>query len=155
MPFQLRKTGCCGMLEIEDISEKSTPEAVVDGILKTLHGNTDGWKREKPFITFTSVEVRKQEDHVGDIEPGYGRALADYIEQEGYGTVYRDVPLGTNYTKNVLKIWVWYPNYEALSRRYEMVRDRRTPEQKKVDLVAELMDNAINEYVLYYEQNRL
>jgi hypothetical protein len=113
MSFGLRTTSCCGLLELADISEKSSPDQVVDGLLAELYRNTSAWLKQKPFILFTGVVERAMSDHVG-ADTGYGEALASYIEANDLGTVFAQIPTGVNWTHNTIQIWIWYPNYVTL-----------------------------------------
>lgn len=117
--FRLRETGCCGMLELEDISAKERPEQVIDGMLSALQGITGGFSHLKPFITFTSVVKRVTGDHASNREDDYGLALANYITQNDLGTVHDSIPEARNWTGNYIKIWVWTLNYPALRARHE------------------------------------
>jgi hypothetical protein len=125
MAFQLRSTGCCGVLEIVDISRVKTSADVITGILRTLRENTWSWGQPKPFIYFTSVPPaeRRKGDHAtmeGGRQGDYGTELADYIEQEGLGTVIRTIEPRKNYTGNPIKLWIWTDiNYPELQKRYQ------------------------------------
>jgi len=119
--FQLRTTGCCGVLEMEDISTQAGPKEVLDGLAGQLRANCSDWEREKPFVLFTSVVQRVTGDHVdtfGNRHDDYGLALADYLEQNDLGTVNRTIEPKPNYTRNPIKIWIWTPNYEKMKELY-------------------------------------
>jgi hypothetical protein len=119
LAFRLRTTGCCGMLEMEDISRKGTPAEVIDGMLEAIQENTNDFSTKRPFITFTTVVDRYTGDHASWRRDDYGQALADYIEAEGLGEVFRDCPVRNNYTGNAIKIWIWMPDYRALEARFD------------------------------------
>lgn len=131
MAFQLRTTGCCGVLEIEDISLKKTAAEVIEGILEQLCYNTASWRRGKPFIYFTGVVNHQVGNHAtyagGRRDNNYAEELAQYIEQNKLGTVIRTIEPRANYTGNLLKPYIWTDiNYQALSERYQRMQEKKT-----------------------------
>ena len=68
-----------------------------------------------PFIIFTGVVERMVKDHVSDRTDDYGQALADFIITNNLGTVTAS-EARRNRGINVIRVWVWEPNYEALNQ---------------------------------------
>lgn len=118
----LNKTKCCGVMEIDDLSAASSPEAALKALtsaIKTGFEHPDPWgfggKKtfHVPYILFTGVIARKIPDHASDRKDNYGEALATYIEQNNLGTVVRSLDRA-NWTGNLLRVWIWHPDYETL-----------------------------------------
>lgn len=111
----VRETGCCGVLELVDISTIIKPEDVVKKTLEEMVHLTRTFSRRKPFIYFTSVVKRAIEDHASDRKDDYGLALAAHIEEHQLGEVVSTLPERANFSGNVIKMWLWVPDYDALA----------------------------------------
>ena len=109
MPFEIRATGCCGMQELVDISEKKDPEEV----LKSSINELIRWHR--PFLIFTGVVKRTVTDHASARLDNYGQAFVDYIKENDLGDVVASRPR-KNISGNTLVVWVWTPDWRNLYR---------------------------------------
>ena len=111
-------TNCCGILELIDISTEQTPEGVLKAVMKEIRECTtrsDGTRKVRPFIYFSGVVDRVCNDHVlNPCKGNYGQALADYIIAQGLGQIVA-TPEAQNWTENMLKMWVWLPDYTTLA----------------------------------------
>lgn len=114
--MEVRSTGCCAVKELVDISTEPTPEAVLREAIHShdLPNRKYYTKGQSPFIFFTSVVERHAKDHTPSMSDTYGQDLADYIKQERLGEVITTLPPQLNYTGNIVKVWLWMPNYGAL-----------------------------------------
>lgn len=127
--MNVRETGCCGMLELVDISTFSTPNDMVDGALNGIASLTNTFRVRRPFVIFTG-RIRGTSDHVSLRPDNYGQLLADYIDAEKLGTVVSTLPEAINgRTGNTIKAWFWVPDYPALSARWNarMAREVKPP----------------------------
>lgn len=130
--MRITNTGCCGVLELVDISTASGPAEVIDFVAKNhVHFKTMAEGRFRPYATFTGVIQRHARDHVdgtGKRPDDYGTALADYITLNNLGTVIDAVPPQINWTGNHIKLWVWIPDHAALvARAATLVKDALQP----------------------------
>jgi hypothetical protein len=103
---------------MEDISRRTTPEHVITDMMPMIAGETNNFARKKPFITYSTVVDRFTADHASRREDDYGASLADYIEANDLGEVFRDCPVRRNWTGNSIKIWIWMPNYQVMRERW-------------------------------------
>lgn len=112
--IDLVETSCCAMKEIDNLSHAKTPEAALAGIRHDLH-----WDRPA-FVIFTGVVKRRVADHASGRKDNYGKAFADYLTKNKFGTVYRGVrPVRNHHTDNHVKVWIWVPNYSKLKKVLE------------------------------------
>ena len=118
--FRIQPTACCGIKELADISSLPTPEAVVKRAAVVLASDlmTYGYSRCPAWLMFSGVvgeRIRVYSSHYhADRSDDYGAALAEYITAQGLGTV-TESPLSRNYNGNMLRIWLWAPNWPALT----------------------------------------
>jgi hypothetical protein len=112
--MELIETGCCAVLEMKDISTLAGPTEILDFLKGNLPLHTRDFQRKKPFITFSGVVQRSIPDHASGRRDDYARELADFILQNGLGEVVKDIPTARNWTGNVMKMYIWLPNYNAL-----------------------------------------
>lgn len=126
MAFHVKDTGCCGVVELVDISTLSTPQDIIEKTLRGLYDHTGGFKREKPFIYFTSVVNRHTSDHASNRIDDYGQALSDYIVAQKLGTVLNDLPVKKNWSGNPIKMWIWMPDYAVVRAQYTTLRPEPT-----------------------------
>lgn len=112
--INLVETSCCAMQEINNLSHAKTPEDALAGIRNDLH-------RDRPaFVIFTGVVKRRVADHASNRKDNYGKAFADYLTKNKFGTVYRGVrPVRNHNTDNHVKVWIWVPNYSTLKKVLE------------------------------------
>ena len=108
--MHVRSTGCCGLLELVDISTEQDSTDVLVGFCQD-----PSFYSFRPFIIFTGVVERMVKDHVSDRTDDYGQALADFIITNNLGTVTAS-EARRNRGINVIRVWVWEPNYEALNQ---------------------------------------
>lgn len=117
--IKIYHTTCCGVEQIDGISDPDTPEAALRGLQWNLLNLYDqGFV--VPFITFTGVVelAPKLDDAVlGHARSGrkdnYGEAFATYLKKSGLGNVVSSSPR-KSWSGNVLKIWIWEPNWDRL-----------------------------------------
>lgn len=121
--MELLRTGCCAVLELKDISTHPTPEAIINDAIKQLQDDTIGWYHKKPFITFTGVITRYKADHASNRPDNYGLDLANYIKTHNLGEIIDSIPAKANWSKNVIQMWVWIPDYTAIIARYKVNRN--------------------------------
>lgn len=111
----VRTTGCCAVLELTDISRAKTPLEMLRQLVPQIAIKTLDFSGEKPFIYYTGVVNRARyipahEDRVDD----YGQALTDYIKEQKLGSVIETLEPRQNSTGNMVKIWLWHPDYTAI-----------------------------------------
>lgn len=112
----VRTTGCCGVLELVDISRAQTAEDVIRACLPEIMRLTCEGVKKKPFIYYTGVVDRVIADHASVRVDNYGQALTDYIREHKLGEVIDNIPPDRNYSGNTIKIWIWRPDYQALQK---------------------------------------
>ena len=119
--MNITELGCCGVLEFRSISEHRTPEAVLDYFVTRIayleqQARDGGYtiqahhKARKPFIIFTGVISTVG----GEKRTYYGQNLAAYITSHDLGTLQESLEK-QNWTSNIIKVWLWCPDYEALA----------------------------------------
>ena len=118
--MEIKLTKCCGLIEVHGVSDYDNPRAAMQRIASEIlafgcAGTCyEANKRRyifsylRPFVLFTGVVRTEYEKY-----PKYSQELADYILDNGLGTLIKTED-GTNWTKNVLKVYVWKPNYPNL-----------------------------------------
>ena len=118
--ISLNRTKCCGVLEIDDLSHCNSPEEALRSLAKDLrigyvHNSSFGEKSNVPvpFVTFTGVVGRAIPDHASERMDNYGEAFANYLEHNGLGVVL-DSYDRKNWTGNMIRLWIWHPDYEVL-----------------------------------------
>ena len=117
--FSVNTTRCCAMLELSNISALSTSKAVIEAAAKGVNeiGISPGGS-ERPFIIFTGVVGMRHKkwdtSYHADRDDDYGEDLANYIRANGLGEIYDQIPEKRNYSGNMVKVWMWCPNYEEL-----------------------------------------
>lgn len=97
---------CCGILELDRVSE-TTPEDAIEVVAQDFEDSG-----ETPYLFFSDVHGNK-----GREESGW--ALAKYITKHKLGTVKSVSPakgIKNPNSGNMLFMWVWMPNYKKLSK---------------------------------------
>ena len=115
--MEVRKTGCCGVMELVNISHCSTARDVVlqaaPGMVLACH---EAFARgRRPYAYFTSVTKRLVNDHASRRLDDYGADLASYIRAHDLGTVDRAAAPQLNWTGNTLSMWVWTVDWDNLA----------------------------------------
>jgi hypothetical protein len=121
MAFSVQGTSCCGVYELKDISTLADAEAVMKEAIPQMHRRSSGWQERPAYITFTGVVDRVQGDHASYRTDNYAQALADYIKANDLGEVVESIPSKPNWTRNVLKMYVWMPNFEKLEQMRQKI----------------------------------
>lgn len=124
--MRVTSTGCCAVRELRDISSLPTSEAV---ICQAVNGLAE-YMTKPPFIMFTGViGERRTSDHAtmeGGRRDDYSTDLATYITDHGLGIIIDTIPPQTGLTGNLVKVWMWLPNYDALR---QFTANRKEEEQ--------------------------
>lgn len=116
---ELKPTTCCGLAEVDGLSQSKTPKDALMSIWRNL---MDGQKNElvgrmhygrPPFVLLSTVTKKVTAGHGSDRKDDYGQAFAMYIIENGLGEITASGER-TNHTGNGLMIWIWEPDYEAL-----------------------------------------
>jgi hypothetical protein len=112
--MEVKATGCCGVMELKDIS---TIQDARDVVIAALDGGLP--KRgnyKKPYIMFTGVINRDDGgmDHASDRRDNYGQKLCDFIREQGLGEVIDTIPPKKNWTGNIIQVWMWMPDWEKV-----------------------------------------
>lgn len=138
MATELWITQCCAVLEIKNISDSPTSEEafkavyqhLVDTGAKSYLKKHDGTivvyerevKFERPFILFTGTVGPDASRLFGHPEQkrfsNYSEDFRDFIQKYGMGPVIETAP-GKNFTENLVKVYVWQPDYEKVKLVYE------------------------------------
>ncbi len=101
---------CCGVWEINNLGQAKLPEDV----LKTLGARLNNAKY--PFVLFSGVVERKREDHtLTGRADNYGRIFSQYIRKNKLGTVRASEKFLNPRTTNLIRVWVWEPDYKTLA----------------------------------------
>ena len=119
--IEVRETGCCGVLELVNISRCPTPKDVVLQAAPAMAAlcNELFTSGRRPYAYFTSVTDRHVTDHVSSRKDDYGAALADYIRDNNLGPVNLAATPKLNWTGNTLHMYVWTVDWDSLVRWYE------------------------------------
>lgn len=121
MALGIKPTGCCGLDEINNISQANNAAEIVDYVAKQYSPNGAA-RRPVPFLLFTGVTLRRATDHASGRQDDYGQALEDYILKNELGTITRtDARTNFRYylhSSNDMRVWIWSPNWEKLSARH-------------------------------------
>lgn len=119
-------TRCCGTYEMDNLSASLTPADALWNLkswLNTPYGNMFA----KAFIVFTGVVKmcqQKQDAHyVSQPHPtfrtdNYGQAFADFLEANSLGKVTGSSEKVNPASGNLMKVWIWEPDYPALVKYY-------------------------------------
>lgn len=133
-PFTVTQAKNCGVFELSDIAALPTPEAVIAQTILRMAENeitdfeSDDVSQQRAFFYFvgadrSGVEMRwahtyREDDYAGN--------LAQYITEHHLGIITVSAP-SANWTGNVLRMFVWAPNWPALRVRYqELMREARS-----------------------------
>ena len=120
--FSISGTRCCGLFELSNISALPDAETVVKQVATNMAGPTNGYRSNPAFLMFTGVVGKRQRVYEtyshADRDDDYGQALADYITANDLGNVDAST-LSQNYNGNMLRVWLWAPNWEALSKIWD------------------------------------
>lgn len=133
MPSTGSFPGTCGVLTLTYIN-KSTPEQCVETVCRGhMDYDPSTWEknrrstRQRPFVTFSGVVERGPDpdklhpEYAGEAD--YCNILADYIEENGLGTVMRSTPK-ESWTTNTLVVYVWEVDWDGM-RRWDASRQRQ------------------------------
>ena len=140
--FRVSPTQCCGIYELVDISGLGSPEEVIKEASLLMAIRTDCYSSNPAFLMFSGViGTRKRVYHTmyhADRNDDYGQALADYITEQKLGTVTGTEP-ARNHSGNMIRVWLWAPQWEALKEIWEKTQAARAPVPPPSLAVAPLM----------------
>ena len=138
--LKVGKLMVCAMYELEYISKMQDPAEVVRAFWEnpevTLGPRVDGRyiMSRKPFILFsaTTRPLTRHRDlyKAAHENPGYGKDLKKYIEDNGLGLV-TESEERQNGTGNWLKIYLWHIDWNALA---EFMKAGDAEEYKQIQL---------------------
>jgi len=101
--MQLTGTTCCGLEEIEGLSDEKTPRAAM---LNFCNDFFDGETPSKiAFVLFTGVTRER-----------YGQRFCEYIRRNRVGTVIQTRSRINPNSCHKIKAWIWSINLPALER---------------------------------------
>lgn len=122
----------CSMYEIKDLAESPTPLEALKVFWKGYLSKGKYFRkgeinccyvsRLKPFVIFSSI-VEKGGNagwlcHPKGDRPGYGEDLAKYVLDNKLGSII-ECGDGVNWTRNVVRMWVFKPDYPKLGKFME------------------------------------
>lgn len=111
MATELKKTSCCGVGEINNLSHSADPKAAV------LVVGSDIVNNQMALVTFTGVTKRVREDHaMSGRKDNYGDQLAQFVENSGLGDVVFSGDILNPRTGNTIGLWVWRVKRDVLAR---------------------------------------
>jgi hypothetical protein len=122
MAFELKDTGCCGMKELNNISQCPDAPSVLAELCTALTYMNDGeplTKTRLAFFLFSGVTKRVINDHASNRPDNYALALADYIETEQLGSLVTPEGRINPRSGNTIQVWVWTPNFKAFNDWWE------------------------------------
>lgn len=106
--MDIAQTSCCGLREIENLSDYNHTKEAMQAFCKKFL-NTDlygGYTSDKyAFVLFTGV-----------IEERYGQRFARFITATKLGKVTGSRARINPNSENVIKVWIWELNKQALIR---------------------------------------
>lgn len=122
MATELAPQDCCGIWMLNGISHSKTPQDVLTHIRPALMYG--GSTREKPFVIFSGVTQRVHEDQYSGRTDDYGQALMDFILEHKLGKVTHsnNRENGGGRGGNILRVWIWEPDYTNLTAYYNSPR---------------------------------
>lgn len=117
--FEVWKTTNCAMFELNNISHLEKPADIIQRTVETFQING----QRPPFINFSGVvEVHEKAAEFMHTRTGrtdnYGQALADFIVENKLGEVVASPGRVNPLSSNVVKIWIWSPDWTALLKQY-------------------------------------
>lgn len=115
MAVTTRPTGCCGMIELDNISQAATPKDVINS---RVVRDTLLYSKQYPLVLFSGVVKRVAADHASSRKDDYGQALANFIAENKLGAVVRSQSAVNPVTQNKIAAWVWTPDHNALFTWY-------------------------------------
>jgi hypothetical protein len=123
--------GCCGVREIDGISDCASAEEAMKELLveEADHDTTDQFDA-RPFIIFTAITRVKG----GRKTITYGDDFKNYILSNNLGTVVEMGPETNPGTGNKLKLYVWTPNYATLNKLQAKLVKEREKEKEETTL---------------------
>lgn len=128
--FHVSSTRCCGIYEIADISQLEGPAEVVKRSLEKMASYTGVFTSCPAFLYFSGVVGKRvrvySTTYHADRSDNYGQALADYIVEQGLGTV-TAVPPAKNHNGNMLGVWFWAPKWEVLKALHKAYEASKQP----------------------------
>lgn len=125
--FRINEVGTCSMKELYNISVFNTPVEVVKATAQHMLAFNDGYIRNPAFLLFSGVvgEVKRVYDerfHLARSDD-YAQNLADYILANGLGVV-TATPPALNHSGNMVRGYLWAPEWKALEAIYIAERER-------------------------------
>ena len=112
-------TSCCGLIELHEISFHKTayevlrdvgPKMLSFGMVEVKDRQVLNFGRLRPFVLFTGVTgYHKNPPNTYQ----YGDNFANFIRANNLGELI-ETPEGRNWTNNMVKVWVWKPDYPNL-----------------------------------------
>ena len=103
-------TTCCGIKDIDGISNTTPKETIRQVGKRVLEGNRFA------FIMFSSND--------GDKKNGYGDQLKKYIEKHGYGTVIATESAKNPNSERMIKGFLWQVDVDAVMKDYSDTVDQ-------------------------------
>lgn len=110
--MKVKATSCCGLVELENISDASNPAEV----LEFIRGNGGDYT----FILYTGVtsyeeDLSKEElKEMGWAGKNYGQQLMDFIHKHKLGRVIRTNAALNEGSGNMIRTWVMEPNWDNI-----------------------------------------
>ena len=107
---ELYDTSCCGMKELEGVSEY-VPQEVLTNVAQDA-----GTEVNYAYVIFSDIKSHQKRLH-----SGWG--LASYITKHRLGTTTRVGPARNPHSGNSLYVWVWTVNVKVLTKHLEKLND--------------------------------
>ena len=106
-------THCCALDEIDNLGLVRTAEEAVRNVANHYWPHARHGLGEPPsMLLFTGVTQRVRQDHTLSARTDdYGQAFADFIEENGLGTVSASDGVRNPKTGNTVKAWTWCVNW--------------------------------------------
>ncbi len=131
--MELQETRCCAVLEIDGLSDHSSPEDAMKSVcerLQEMEEDNRGWGEDddKPkslippgFIIFTGVVKCEKGAHRG-CQTGYGEKFEALIRKERLGLVSGSCVRTNriNHPEHQVKVWTWAPSVKGLNRWWKL-----------------------------------
>lgn len=120
MALEVKRTQCCGMREITNLSHAPSAAQAMQDFVTRLHLEgryAINWPQGWTFslVVFTGVVGRQQADHASDRRDNYGQAFATMIEANRLGSVTATPPMVNPNTGNTIQAWIWGIDREAFA----------------------------------------
>lgn len=117
-------TKCCALMEMDNLSASETPKEAFDAIFPTLYS----WHAS--LVIFTGIVVigerRKITSgmHPTPREDNYGQTFADWIVENGLGTITASEETLNAKSGNHVRVWIWKVNTEKLAELWREHMER-------------------------------